>query len=138
VSVSRAESDVGGSRSASALGFLVLAVGVAAWWGLILHVPPSRLWFFPGGVIEHPLRAFVMPDLLVLSVGSAVAAWLIATGRPGAIAASWFVAGAAGYATVYTISWSLHEDVPLASPLLMTAAAALAIVCARAAVPRSR
>jgi hypothetical protein len=126
------------SRRASALGFAIVAAGVAVWWFFILHVPASRAWFFPGGVVEHPLRAFVMPDLLVLALGSAIAAWLILTGRPGAVAAAWFSAGAACYAAAYTIGWSLHEDVPPASPLLMTAAAVLAIICARRAVPRSR
>jgi len=124
--------------TARAIGFTILAAGVAVWWALILHVPASRPWFFAGGVVDHSMRAFVMPDLLVLAAAAALSAWLILTGRPGAVAASWFTAGATCYATVYTISWALHEDVPLASPLLMAAAAVLSLLCARRPVSRSR
>jgi len=123
--------------AARAIGFTILAAGVAVWWALILHVPVTRPWFFPDGVMEHAFRSFVMPDLLILSLGSAIAAWRLWTGRP-AVAAAWFTAGATCYAALYTIGWSLHEDVPLASPLLMAAAAALALICARRPVSRSR
>ena len=121
-----------------ALGLAILATSVAVWWFCMLHVPATRPWFFPDGHIEHALRSFVMPDLIVMAGGSMLAAWLIYTGRPGAAAAAWFTAGATCYAAVYTIAWALHEDVPVASPLAMLAAAGLSLLCARRPVPRSR
>lgn len=125
------------AASIAALAFLVQAGGVVFWWLLIYAAPASRRWFFPGGVLDSVLASFIVPDLAVLALGSAVAGWLGLSGRRIAQPVAWFTAGAAVYAAAFTMSWAARVDAPNASPVLMLTSALLSCVAAALVVPRS-
>jgi len=110
--------------------FNVQAGAVALWWLMLYAAPSSRAWFFPAGKLEDPLLAFVIPDLVVLSAGSALAALLRHRRRSSARWAAWFVSGAVWYAASYTVAWAVLLDAPLLSVALMLAAAFGSVYCA--------
>jgi hypothetical protein len=112
--------------------FLVQAAAVAAWWGMLLAVPGSRPWFLPAGRLDPAFVAFLAPDLVVLSAGSAITGVFALRQHPLARAGSWFVAGAVTYATFYTLAWTVLVQAPVLSAFLMMAAAAGSIAAARA------
>jgi hypothetical protein len=112
--------------------FLVQAAAVALWWGMLLVVPASRPWFLPAGRLDPPFIAFLAPDLVVLSAGSAVTGVLALGQHPVARPGSWFVVGAVMYAAFYTLAWTVLVQAPVLSAVLMAAAAAGSIASARA------
>jgi hypothetical protein len=112
--------------------FLVQAAAVVLWWGMLLVVPASRPWFLPAGRLDAQFVAFLAPDLVVLSMGSAITGALALRKHPLARPGSWFVVGAVMYATVYTLAWTVLVQAPVLSVLLMIAAAAGSIASARA------
>jgi hypothetical protein len=120
-----------------AAALLAQAGGIVLWWLGLRYRPSTRSWFFPGGVIEPEMAAFLAPDLIVLAGGSIVAAWLAARGHRRASVAAWCVAGASVYATVFTVAWARAVGAPAASPLLMSISAVLSVICALA-VSRGR
>ena len=54
----------------------ISAVAVAAWWLMLAAVPASRPWFLPSSNpdLDPAFSAFAIPDLLVVSLASLVAA----------------------------------------------------------------
>jgi hypothetical protein len=112
----------------------VQGLSVVAWWLLLFAHPPSRRLFFPGGELSPEMSALLLPDLVTLAGGSFAAAAARTLGRTWGAGATWLVAGAATYAALFTIHWSLLEGAPWLSPLLMSLAAAGSLSCARAPV----
>ena len=118
-------------RLASAY-FLIQAGAVPLWWSMLFAVPASRDWFLPSRDLDPAFVAFVAPDLVVLSVASAITG-VLATRTPQlARTGSWFVVGAVMYATAYTLAWTALVGTPWLSAALMVAAAAGSIASARA------
>jgi hypothetical protein len=124
--------------TAAAAGFGLQAAAVPAWWLLLWWVPGSQALFFPSPGIDPTMRAFVVPDLVVLAGASGAAAWLIRRGDRRAPLVSWFAAGAACYAAAFTVAWAVRAGAPALAPLLMLASAVLSVTCAVLAVSRSR
>jgi hypothetical protein len=112
--------------------FLVQAAAVALWWGMLLAVPGSRQWFLPAGRLDPQFIAFLAPDLVVLSAGSAITGVFALRQHPSARPGSWFVVGAVMYAAFYTLAWTVLVHAPVLSALLMIAAAAGSIAAVRA------
>jgi hypothetical protein len=116
----------------AAVYFLVQAAAVVLWWGMLLVVPASRPWFLPTGRLDPQFVAFLAPDLVVLSAGSAITGLSSFRQHPLARPGSWFVVGAVMYAAFYTLAWTVLVQAPVLSALLMIAAAAGSIAGARA------
>jgi hypothetical protein len=112
--------------------FLVQAVLVPLWWSMLFAVPASRDWFLPSRDLDPAFVAFVAPDLIVLSVASAITGVLAPRTPQLARTGSWFVVGAVMYATAYTLAWTALVAAPWLSAALMMAAAAGSIASARA------
>lgn len=55
--------------------FLILAVGVAVWWAVILGSAEIRQRFFSDSFGKGEYYVFLIPDLLVIIVGSAMVCW---------------------------------------------------------------
>jgi hypothetical protein len=112
--------------------FFVQAVLVPLWWSMLFAVPASRDWFLPSRDLDPAFVAFVAPDLIVLSVASAITGVLAPRTPQLARTGSWFVVGAVMYATAYTLAWTALVAAPWLSAALMMAAAAGSIASARA------
>ena len=112
--------------------FLAQAVLVPLWWSMLFAMPASRDWFLPSRDLDPAFVAFVAPDLIVLSVASAITGVLAPRTPQLARTGSWFVVGAVMYATAYTLAWTALVAAPWLSAALMMAAAAGSIASARA------
>lgn len=94
-------------RSVLIAYFVVQAIAIAAWWGLLVYVPDSRGWFFPESLAGAPLMSFWLADLGLLVGGSLLIAWLVAVRNPAASSAVWFLAGAYYYPALYCLAVSM-------------------------------
>lgn len=103
--------------------FLLQAVAVLLWWGGLAIHPPWRAPFVPHGAPEATLLAFAPPDLLLLVLGSAAAAVGRWRRRRWAAPLAAGVAGAALYATAYTVTlWLAGITPPLGAVLMLPSA----------------
>lgn len=99
---------------------LFLPGGLAGWWILVLVVPGSAWWFSPESLGWNALLAFGLPDLVLLTVPSLVVARLLLRGeRTRAQTWLWWIAGAQGYATLWSVVASLITWQAWAGPALM-------------------
>lgn len=96
-------------RQTACIYFTLQAFAVGAWWLLLFFHSPSRAAFQMG---DSPatLLAFWLPDLFLLAAGSSVVAALCYAKSELAFVAAWFVCGAASYAALYCLSFSLYTD----------------------------
>lgn len=111
------------NRSA-AVYFSIQGTAVFAWWILLIFVPASRRYFQLENNSQISLMAFWLPDLLLLGIGSIIAAWLCLRDSESKSTALWFIVGAIGYATFYCFSFALLTDsgwlgVTLMSPAMI-------------------
>ena len=106
--------------------FLILAVGVAVWWAVILGSAEIRGWFFSDVFGKGEYYLFLIPDLLVIIVGSAMVCWFAVVNSWQPMRwAIWFVTGAMSYATLLTFSLYSHlQHCTLAAVLIMAAGTA--------------
>ena len=88
------------------------------WWAAVIVWHPAREWFFPYGGLDPAFVAFLLPDLVFIVGGSLVVARRRARGD-AATRASAILLGAVGYATLYTLVWTLLLRAPLASAVAM-------------------
>jgi protein-S-isoprenylcysteine O-methyltransferase Ste14 len=102
---------------------------VALWW-LLLRLPAAQPLFLPPGNDASALHAFAAADLLLLALGSALAALLLARRNPWALPLVWLVAGAIDYATIYTIGWAWLANGGWLGVVLMAPAALLTTIFA--------
>ncbi|EMI45564.1 methyltransferase family protein [Rhodopirellula sp. SWK7] len=111
------------ARKIVASYFIVQAIGVLAWWGLLVLVPGSVQWFQPEGWPEGSLLGFWLSDLVLLIGGSLVVAEAVAQQRNWATTAVWALAIAICYPTLYCIGVSvLVNDAWLASAMMVSMA----------------
>src|SRR5262245_16350100 len=111
--------------------FLLQGAAVVFWWLLIAFVGAARPQFLPGGVVDSAFSAFAAPDVLVLAAASLTAGVQAMRRHPAAGRWAWVATGAALYAAVYTIAWTVIRDAPPLSSVLMAIAAVLSVWCAR-------
>ncbi|HSP18026.1 MAG TPA: hypothetical protein VLQ79_00815 [Myxococcaceae bacterium] len=103
----------------AAAGYLVAqAAAVGVWWGAVLFSQQVRSWFFPYGGLDPAFVAFLLPDLAFIAGGSLVVARHKRRGR-SAPRASGILLGAVGYATLYTLLWTILLQAPPGSAVAM-------------------
>lgn len=112
--------------------YAALGASVVAWWIALAVRPLSLHLFAPSGFPAGQFAFFAFPDV-ALATSAFVAcacAW-----RRSALErfASWFLAGATVYPTLWCASVSLRTGEAVPGLLLMLGAAALALACAIAA-----
>ena len=98
------------------------AAVVLIWWVAVIVWHRAREWFFPYGGLDPAFVAFLLPDLVFIVGGSLVVARRKAAGD-AARRASAILLGAVGYATLYTLAWTILLQAPPASAAAMVALA---------------
>lgn len=86
--------------------FAIQGIATAVWWLFLIFLPASRAYFRMGDS-ETVLLSFWLPDLLLMAVGSIVAAALCFAKSKLTPIALWFVTGAVSYAALYCLSFAL-------------------------------
>ena len=81
------------------------AAAVIAWWLALLVSPRVRGWFELDAGRRDVLSAFVVGDVVVLAVGSALAAVALGRDLPWARSCVAWVAGGCAYSTLYLAAW---------------------------------
>jgi hypothetical protein len=119
------------ARRLAAVYFLIQAAAVPLWWAMLFAVPASQSWFLPRSGLDPMFAILLVPDLGVLSLGSGVAGALELKHHHRSRDAAWLVVGAALYATVYTIAWTILIGAPALSAGLMLAAGTASVASAR-------
>ena len=78
-------------------------LGIIAWWGLLLYVPTSRIYFRTSRMSDEALLDFIWPDLFFLGLGSCICAWMIGNKYDSPITKPfiWILVGATIYPTLY-------------------------------------
>jgi hypothetical protein len=107
------------ASSRRAAAYLVAqAAVVLIWWVAVIGWHRAREWFFPYGGLDPAFVAFLLPDLVFIVGGSLVVARRKA-GGDAATRASAILLGAVGYATLYTLVWTILLKAPPASAAAM-------------------
>jgi len=88
------------------------------WW----RVPAARAPFVVAGLPDSTLFAFVVPDVLVLVVGSLLAAKAVRAQDERARPLLWLLLGAVGYATLWCIGTNIASGSGFWSTAVMTPA----------------
>jgi hypothetical protein len=94
-------------RRLAAAYLVVQGVGVLAWWVLLLTVPASRSLFTATGAPDAVLLAFLVGDVVLVGVGSLVAAVGVARAARWAWPVLLAHAATAVYAGLYCVSLPL-------------------------------
>ncbi len=97
-------------RQTAGIYFALQSLAVAAWWLTLFFVPDSRAYFRMDNGSDATLLAFWLPDLLLLVVGSTAASAFCFFDSKLISPAAWFVSGAASYAALYCLAFSLLTD----------------------------
>jgi protein-S-isoprenylcysteine O-methyltransferase Ste14 len=106
-------------RHTAAVYFALQGIAVVVWWILLFGVPASRKHFRLETDSETSLLAFWMADLLLLGVGSIIAAVFCFRDSRHASTGSWFVTGAISYATLYCLAFAFLNDTGWLGVMLM-------------------
>ncbi|MEO7453984.1 MAG: hypothetical protein ABIV13_04395 [Fimbriimonadales bacterium] len=90
------------------------------WWPWISASDQCQRLFFAPDTAGLVLSKFAAPDLIAFGGGSLTAAALVLSGSKAAGPASWFVVGAAAYASIgaIAVNWPIFS-VPLADVLVV-------------------
>lgn len=97
-------------RNAAAAYYLIQALAIAGWWGLLITYPESRRWFALQTDSLATLWAFWLPDLLLIGPGSFAVAVAIWRRFIYAEHLAWLVTGGVTYATLYTLALAMITD----------------------------
>ena len=85
--------------------FGLQAVFGCAQWSIFFLSPTVRGWFELMPTKHAVVDAFVVADLGVVILGSALSAWAVWTGKRWSVPVVMFTAGGIVYATLYLIGW---------------------------------
>jgi len=118
------------TRLAIAAYFLIQAIAVGLWWGLLWTIPSSASWFHPTAWPDESLFAFFFPDLFILIGGSLFASIVVWRAVSWAHLAAWSVAIAAWYPTLYCLGASVITDQAWFATACMTCMSGLSLVMA--------
>lgn len=109
-----------GLRRAAVAYLTVQGVGVLAWWTWLLGWPASREAFRAADSTDATLLAFSVADVVLVLVGSFVAAYGLARSRRWAFAALCVHAGAGVYAALYGVTlWVLDAHAWMGALLMV-------------------
>jgi hypothetical protein len=81
------------------------AVFGVVWWATVLSSPRARGWFELDAAQHRILNSFLLPDAVLLTVVSGIAAVAIVRGSRWAVALAAGVSGASAYATLLIAGW---------------------------------
>lgn len=109
---------------------LVQAIGILAWWGLLIASPGSIQWFQPAVWPPGSLLAFWLADGLLLVGGSLVAATGVFQEKPWASVAVWAIALVSWYPTLVCLATSLQTGEAWIATALMVSMAGLSLAMA--------
>lgn len=112
------------SASLLPLYLLLQALAIGAWWLCLWLVPAARPPFIVGDWPEATLLAFALPDVVVLVLGSLLAAHAVRVHHAAARPLLWLLAGAVAYATLWCAGANLVTGAGWLSTGLMLAASA--------------
>ncbi len=113
------------------VGYLAFqAASVAAWWLLLICVPPSIGWFKPVAWPSESLLCFLLPDSVMLIFGSAATAYAIATHKAWGTVLVWATAAAVWYPTLYCLGVSIVTDEAWIATAMMVSMAGLTLAMA--------
>jgi hypothetical protein len=112
------------------------AIAVVVWWVALVASGQVRGWFELDGGRRDVLNAYVLGDVVVLAVGSTVAATaLLRSVRSAPLWTAW-VAGGCAYSTLYLAAWVAFGGVGAIGLVPMAiatgATSAIAVAAARA------
>lgn len=110
--------------------FVVQAVVGGGFWALVASSPSVRSGFEMLAAEHAVTDSFVVADVVLGIVGSAVAAGLVLAGRPSAPAVCALVAGGIAYATLYILAWVVFTGSAGAMLGIMVPPAVLSCFCA--------
>lgn len=109
----------GTAQARRAAAYLVVqALAVFVWWVAVMGWHTPREWFFPYGGLDPAFAAFLVPDLVFIVGGSLLVARRKALGEPTRRAPA-ILLGAVGYATLYTVVWTVLLKAPPAGAVAM-------------------
>ncbi len=112
-------------------GYLILqAIGIAAWWCLLVLHPLSIAWFQPAGWPKETLLGFWLADLVLLCSGSALTAFAVLRALPWAPTAIGALTVAAAYPTLYCLGVSLLTGQAWLASAMMAVMAGLTLAMA--------
>ncbi len=92
---------------------------ILAWWLVLWAIPAIRTAFFSESFSRELIWVFLAPDLLVITIGSAVFSFQLAQ-RKQANWLGWFVMGGVVYSSIVTYGLSYFEAATLISNGCMT------------------
>lgn len=110
--------------------FLVQAFALVIWWGCLLWRTDWIDGFQPSAWPRDVLRSFMLPDGLLLGVGSLLVAWSIQCRAAWSTPAIWGVALAAWYPTLYCIAVSVQTGEAWIASSMMVAMSGLSLAMA--------
>ena len=116
----------------AAAWFALQGLAVPAWWVALAVWPEFRALFELGD--RQVLQSFLVPDV-AFGLASLLAARLIVSGHPAAVAVAGITTGAVGYSTVMTFGRVLAAGEGAVGAVAMTLAALASAVALRS-VPR--
>jgi hypothetical protein len=105
VITSRATSRRERTEHLAATYLTVQAVATVAWWIGLAASPGFRALFDPVPQTRAVLDVYLLADLCMLAIGSAVVAWGVRSGRSWAALLTAGVAGGLAYATLTLVGW---------------------------------
>jgi len=110
--------------------FLLQALAVALWWGMLVCFEETVGWFHPSVWDTAAFYAFGLPDFLLLILGSCVAAGATWKSMRWAPVAVWSIGIAAWYPTLYCLAASLTTGEAWFATSCMVCMAGLCLVMA--------
>lgn len=106
------------------------AIGVVAWWALLVLHPESIGWFQPKGWPDDALLSFWLADFSLIVGGSCIAAGSVWQQRKWASTAVWSVAAVCWYPTLVCIATSMRTGEAWIASAMMVSMAGLSLAMA--------
>ncbi|OYP34156.1 methyltransferase family protein [Rhodopirellula sp. MGV] len=120
------------SRKVVASYFAIQALGVIAWWLVLLMAPWSVFWFWPSQWPAISLYVFSVADLLLIVIGSAVAAIGVWRRSGWARQAVWIVTAVCWYPTLVCLTASVATGEAWKAAAMMVCMSGLSLAMATA------
>ncbi|WP_197137827.1 methyltransferase family protein [Crateriforma conspicua] len=110
--------------------FASQAIGVVAWWALLMLHPESIGWFHPEGWPDDALLSFWLADFTLIVGGSLTAAVSVWRQHKWASTAVWSVAAICWYPTLVCIATSMRTGEAWIASAMMVSMAGLSLAMA--------